>query len=106
MALAVATTLWNTRAALGVIAGGFWNLANLWCLERVLSAWLQPQPSRRRALGWVLVKFPLLYLLAFMLLRVSFVSLVGFGIGFTVVLVVAIWWFILRARSGAALRRL
>ena len=96
---AVATLLWNARAAVGVIAGGFWNLANLWCLERLLSAWLRPQPARRRALGWVLVKFPLLYLVAFMLFRASFMSLVGFGIGFTVVLAVAIWWFAVRARS-------
>ena len=99
---AVATILWNARAAVGVVTGGLWSLANLWCLERLLSAWLRPQPSRRRALGWVLVKFPLLYFIAFMLLRASFMSLVGFGIGFTVVLAVAIWRFTLRARSQCA----
>ena len=74
----------------GMFAGAAWNLASLWCLARMLAAWLGPRASTRRALGWLLVKFPLLYLLAFVMLRGRAVSIVGFGIGFTVVLVVAL----------------
>lgn len=86
----------------GVLAGGAWNLASLWCLSRLLHAWLGPQHSRRRVLGWLLVKFPLLYLVAFGLLHTRAVSAMGFGIGFSVILAMAIGRFALRAKSFAA----
>lgn len=82
-----AATWWGSRPALGVLAGGLWNMASLWILGRLLSAWLGPHPSQRRAIGWLLLKFPLLYALAFVALRSSTVSLAGFGAGFTVALV-------------------
>ena len=84
-----------TTLAIGVAAGVAWNGASLWCLTQLLRAWLGPQPSRRRAIIWVVVKFPLLYALTFFLLRNAKVSIVGFGIGFSVVLFAAIgvlWW--------------
>ena len=79
---------WGLHAALGVFAGGAWNLASLWCLVQLLNAWLGPAPSRKRVWGWLLVKFPLLYFLAFGLLWTKAVSAVGFGVGFSVVLLV------------------
>lgn len=82
----------------GCLAGAGWNLASLWCLVRLLGAWLGPQPSRRRALGWAVMKFPLLYGLAILILRAPSVSLTGFGAGFTAVLIGAIGWFALRAQ--------
>lgn len=85
-------SVWGPRAAVGVLTGSLWNLASLWCLTRLLGAWLGPQPSRRRVMGWIVVKFPLLYLCAFMLLRSSSVSLLGFGVGFSVVLIGAVGW--------------
>ena len=95
--------------ALGVLAGGLWNLANLYCLTRLLTAWLGPprpaghdgrggRRSTRRVVGWLLVKFIALYFLAFALLRLPGVSPVGFGVGFTVVLIGAVWLLALRAR--------
>lgn len=84
--------------AAGVLAGALWNAANLWCLSKALGAWLKPQPTpparrswlpgwaRRQQIGWFLVKFPLLYAAAFGLVQIPGVSLIGFGIGFTVVL--------------------
>jgi hypothetical protein len=74
----------------GVLVGAAWNFASLWCLARMLAAWLGPRASRRRALSWLLVKFPLLYLLGFVILRDRSVSIVGFGIGFTIVLAAAL----------------
>ena len=87
---------------IGVVAGIAWNLASLWCLSRLLAAWLGPSPSKRRAIGWLLVKFPLLYLLAFALVRGSSVSLIGFGAGFSAVLVVMLAAFALRAQRRIA----
>ncbi len=86
------------RIVTGLLAGGVWNLANFWCLSRLLNAWLTPHASRRRALGWLLVKFPLLYLLVFLLLRAPSVSLVGFGLGFTAVLAMTVGWFLLQSQ--------
>ena len=86
------------KVGVGIFAGGTWNMASLWCLARLLSAWLGPAASRRRVIGWLLVKFPLLYLVVFTLLRHPAVSLVGFGIGFTIVLVVALGALIVSVR--------
>jgi hypothetical protein len=76
--------------ALGIVCGGFWHLASLWCLVHLLDAWLGPQPSRRHVIGWLLAKFPLLYVFVFVALRQPSISLIGFGIGFTVILVAAV----------------
>ena len=85
-------SFWSRQAALGVLAGGGWNAASLWSLRRMLGAWLGPRPSWRRALGWLFVKFPCLYLLAFALLRLPTISAMGFGVGFTIVLLLGIVW--------------
>jgi len=100
MVAGCAATAWVQGSALiaGVLAGAAWNLASLWCLSRMLAAWLGPRRSSRRALGWLLVKFPLLYVLAFVMLRSGSVSLVGFGIGFTVVLSLALLGVAIRAQ--------
>lgn len=85
--------VWGLRPALSVAAGGAWNLASLWCLGQLLQAWLGPQPSRRRVIGWLLVKFPLLYLLAFGVIRSPLIAPEGFGAGFTVVLAAVVGWY-------------
>ncbi len=95
---AAASWLVAPRIVIGLLAGGVWNLANFWCLSRLLHAWVTPHASRRRALGWLLVKVPLLYAFVFFLLRAPSVSLVGFSLGFTAVLAAAIGWFMLRSQ--------
>ena len=100
---AAATALrWNGPLALGIAAGGAWNLLNLWCLATALTVWLDQSPSRRRAIGWFVIKFPLLYLAVFCLLSRPSVSPIGFGIGFTIVLALAAALLIVRSRSTAA----
>ena len=89
-AAAIANLMGAVGPSLGILAGGLWNLLSLWCLVRLLNAWVGPQRSTRRALGWLLVKFPLLYALLFVAFRHQAISLVGFGIGFTLVLCVAL----------------
>ncbi len=79
----------GANAALSIGAGGLWNLASLFCLARMLRAWLSPSPSTRRVLAWLLVKFPCLYAAVILLFKSGAISLISFGIGFTVVLVSA-----------------
>lgn len=74
---------------LGMAAGALWNLASLWCLARLLNAWLGPTPSTRRVVGWLCVKFPLLYALIVLLFQVPALSPAGFGVGFSLVLIAA-----------------
>lgn len=77
---------WGLSMALGIAAGGLWNVANLWCLAKALHAWLQETPTTRRTVLWVLVKFPLLYGAAIALLLKPTISPIGFAIGFSVIL--------------------
>ena len=95
-----ALALWRPAIAVGALVGGIWNLASLWCFGQLLRAWLGPHSSRRRVVLWLLVKFPLLYLLVGALLYRRLISLLGFGIGFSLVLVLALGWWL---RSAARL---
>jgi hypothetical protein len=99
---ALIASAWSPRVGLSVAAGGLWNIANLWCLVRLLDAWLG-QSSKRRAIGWALVKFPVLYGAVFFALSRPGLSVVGFGLGFTLVLLTAIAW--MAARAGALVAR-
>lgn len=72
----------------GIVAGGAWSLVNLWGLTRISTVWLR-QAHRGRTLAWFLFKFPCLYAIAMYLLTRPAVSPMGFGIGFTVMLVAA-----------------
>ena len=96
------------RMWIGIIAGGAWNVLSLWCLSQMLAAWLGPKSSparseagraRRRAIIWLLVKFPLLYALLFMIVKSPSVSVVGFGIGFTATLLLALGWQAMKSRA-------
>lgn len=100
LAAVAAGLAWPLQPSLaaGIAAGGAWSLANLWCLSRVLSAWLGPEHSRRRAVGWLLVKVAVLYPAAFAVLSVHRQLAPGFGLGFTLVLAVVIAGFALRSR--------
>lgn len=91
------------RLFLGLLAGAAWNTASLWCLSRLLGSWIGPSPSRRRALMWLPVKL-LLYAAAWWLLSRPAVSLIGFSLGFTLVLAAAAGRLLLRARRMAFAR--
>ncbi len=95
IAAAVAAGFGRAQLATSLLAGGAWHLASLWCLVRLLSAWTGAK--RWPAVGWCLVKFPLLYLGVFALLRLPGLSAVGFGVGFSLVLVCAIVWLMTQA---------
>lgn len=87
---AVGGALFGIETALGILAGGLWNVANVWCLARALGVWLSPKLApRQHQVGWFIVKFPLLYAAVFGLVQLPGISLVGFGIGFLVVITAA-----------------
>lgn len=94
-----AALLVDASVALGVAAGGAWNLASLWCLSRILEAWIGPAPSTKRVVAWLLVKFLILYVAVYILISRAAVSLVGFSIGFTVVLIAALVLLVMRSRA-------
>ena len=89
---------------LGALAGAAWNLTNFWILTRLLSAWISPVRSRRRVLGWLLLKLAVLYPLAFVFLRAFPHLAVSFGVGFTLVLCAAVAWFAASAQRTVALK--
>jgi hypothetical protein len=89
LAAVAAARLWSPQLAAGVLAGSAWNLANLWCLIHLLNAWIGPSPSRRRVIGWLIPKL-LLYGAAFAVLQGGAVSLGGFAVGFSVVLLLLV----------------
>ena len=98
---AAAGLIWTAQPSLaaGIAAGGAWSVANLWCLSRVLAAWIGPEHSRRRAVAWLLVKLAILYPAALAVLSARHQLAPGFGIGFSLVLVVVIAGFALRGRA-------
>lgn len=104
VAVACALTLpLGTRVALGILSGGLWSLVNLWCLSHGLLEYLAQgrQHSRWRMAIWLIVKFPLLYLAAIILLGMGKVSAGAFGVGFTLVLMILAIVSIAQARKGA-----
>ena len=87
------------QVALGILAGGLWNVANIWCLARALGVWLSPTLApRRHQVGWFIVKFPLLYAALFGLVQLPGISLMGFGIGFLVVIIASVGVILLSLR--------
>ena len=88
--IAIVGLRWDVAVSVGVLAGGAWNLLNLWSLGQTLSVWLDAHPSRVRSVAWFLVKFPLLYAVAVGLLMTPGVSAMGFGLGFSVTLAAAL----------------
>lgn len=103
LALAGTAALGAPRLALGLLVGGLWHLASLGCLAQVLAAWLGPHPSRRRAVLWLLPKIAL-YGGAFWLIQLPALSALGFGLGFTLVLMTVLAVFAVSAQrlSGKA----
>ena len=79
----------TTVLGAGILAGLLWGLANLWALARLLKTWVSPKRSRSswRVVGWLAAKFALLYPLAALFLKNVPGAAVGFGVGFTVMLV-------------------
>lgn len=88
---------YNKNFALGALAGGAWNIINVYFLTRLvkvisdetLQKTCPPKLNakavqRRRITYLVFIKFPLLYGAGFLILRYSGVSLYGALVGFSI----------------------
>lgn len=73
----------------GILFGGLWGAANAAVLGLAARTWMRAQEFRWPSLLWLLIKFPVLYAAAWLMLRQPQCSPAGFAIGFTVVLVLA-----------------
>ena len=89
---------------LGAVAGVIWNVASLACLSRLLKAWLGPRPSQRAAIAWLLMKIALLGAVLTIFTRVSTAFIIGFGVGFTGALTIAILKLVLQTRRPSLIR--
>ena len=99
-----AWAMWGLRAALGVLAGSIWHLASFWCLGRLVGAWIKPGRPKQYTVGLILLKFPALYILAFIILSNHSVSPIAFGVGFSAVLLAAISTVNFRFQRAPSLR--
>ena len=97
------TSFWTTTTV-GLLVGSAWSLANLWVLGRLLTAWISPAPrrSRRRVVGWLLLKLAVIYPLAVLFLHANPGAAVSFGVGFSLVLLAALIRFTVVAQRAIA----
>lgn len=80
---------YNKNFALGALAGGAWNIINVYfltCLVRV--AFGTKSPNKKKITYLVFIKFPLLYGAGFAILRYSGVSLYGVLVGFSILFLI------------------
>ena len=90
---------WGFPFALGWLAGGVWNVFNIFLLCRLMALLDDNQAHRgKRAALWLTLKFGILYPLGVLILWTKAVNLVGFVIGFTVVLAVVAGMFVLQRK--------
>ena len=80
---------YNFKFALGVLVGCMWGCLNLYFLSSLIVETIKLEKiNKRKVLLIVLVKFPLLYLLGYLLLRIKYFSALSLLAGFTLIFVV------------------
>jgi hypothetical protein len=77
--------------AAGILAGAGWSLANVYFLKKFLQEWLTQQPRDNwKAFIFLQIKFPILYLIGYVLLRLklfpTFTLVIGFSLIFLAIL--------------------
>ena len=80
-----AGVLWNARAALAVVTGAEWMFVNLFFLFKFI--------EKPKTFLFAVIKFPVLYLAGFFILRSGFFSAAGLLAGLTAVMAafVGVW---------------
>jgi MFS superfamily sulfate permease-like transporter len=80
---------YNFKFALGILVGCMWGCLNLYFLSSLIVETIKLEKiNRRKVLLIVLVKFPLLYFLGYILLRIKYFSALSLLAGFTLIFVV------------------
>jgi len=84
------TVYYNFRFGAGILAGAIWGCLNLYFLTNLITEIFSPDKEVRKGkvILIVLVKFPLLYLVGYVLLIIKYFPAVSLVSGFTLIFVV------------------
>lgn len=82
---------YHWRFGLGVFIGTAWGIANFHFLAELIVTVVTPEmPNKKKAALLALIKFPVLYFVAYLLLTYGKLSVLSFLIGFSLLFVVAV----------------
>lgn len=91
LAFAFAAVYYNLDFAWGLLIGCAWGIGNFWALTWVITAVVKPGGvDRRRALILAAIKFPVLYVVGYLILRSGWFSPISLLTGFSVLFVVVV----------------
>jgi len=91
LAFAFVAVYFNANFALGLLVGCAWGIGNFWALTRVVTAVFTPgDVDRRHALILAAVKFPVLYVAGYFILKSGGFPVVSLLTGFSVLFVVVV----------------
>jgi hypothetical protein len=91
LAFAFAAVYYNMNFAWGLLVGCAWGIGNFWALTWVITAVVRPgNVDRRRALILAAIKFPVLYVAGYFILRSGWFSPISLLTGFSVLFVVVV----------------
>ena len=84
------TVYYNFRFGAGILVGTIWGCANLYFLTNLITEIFSPGKEVRKGkvLLIALVKFPLLYLIGYVLLIIKFFPPISLVLGFTLIFLV------------------
>jgi len=91
LAFAFVAVYYNLDFAWGLLVGCAWGIGNFWALTRIITAVVRPgEVDRRRALILAAIKFPVLYVAGYFILRSGWFPPVSLLAGFTILFVVIV----------------
>jgi len=83
------TFYYDFKFGSGILAGTLWSCLNLYFLANLIKEALNPEkPKKSKIILIVSVKFPLLYLLGYLILRLDYFPVLSLLSGFTLIFVV------------------
>jgi hypothetical protein len=91
LAFAFTAVYYNMDFAWGLLVGCAWGIGNFWALTRVITAVVTPgNVDRRHALILAAIKFPVLYIAGYFILRSGWLSPISLLTGFSILFVVVV----------------
>jgi hypothetical protein len=89
LAFVLVSVYHDTNFALGILVGCAWGIGNFYALTLVLTAVLRPDTiNKQRAYILAAIKFPLLYVIGFFILRSGWFEPVSLIVGFSLLFLV------------------
>lgn len=91
LAFAFVAVYYQIDYAWGLLIGCAWGMGNFWALTRVITAVVTPgEVDRRRAYILAAVKFPVLYVAGYYILRSDWFSPISLLTGFSILFIVVV----------------